>query len=128
MEKMENIINKLNQIDDYDYDKTIWEEWSLEEKKQLLHIYLIICKKETRIFDLIYRYHGCDSWEDIFRDYDENDMRYNLSEKTTGVEVALHELEQIENGYQGYETKSEKSENGYETEHEIEDETKNEEK
>jgi hypothetical protein len=99
MEKMENIINKLNQIDDYDYDKPIWEEWSLEEKKQLLHIYLIICKKETHIFDLIYSYHGCDSWEDIFRDYDENDMRYNLREKTTGVEVALDEIQQIENGY-----------------------------
>jgi len=48
----------------------------------------IISKKETYIFDLIYNYHGCNSWEDIFRDYD---SKY-LEDKTTGVEIAINEI------------------------------------
>jgi len=81
---MENIIDKLTKIE----DNNSWENWTLEEKKQLLDIYFIISKKETYIFDLIYNYHGCDSWEDIFRDYDSN----YLEDKTTGVEIAINEI------------------------------------
>jgi hypothetical protein len=85
---MENIIEKLKQID----DENEWVNWSLKEKQQLLDIYFIISKKETHIFNLIYAYHGCDSWEDIFRDYDE---KY-LIEKAIGVEIAIDEItEQI---------------------------------
>ncbi len=88
---MENIINKLNQIKDED-SKTTWNNWSLEEIKKLLEIYYIISKKESHIFNLIYQYHGCDSWEDIFRDYDEQ----NLEDKSTGIKIALDEInEQI---------------------------------
>lgn len=87
---MENIIDKLNQIDE---NSNNWENWSLEEKKKLLNIYYIISKKETYIFDLIYNYHGCDSWEDIFRDYNKT----YLEDKKNGVEIALNEIiEQIE--------------------------------
>ena len=87
---MENIIEKLKQIK----DKNDWDKWSLEEKKQLLDIYYIISKKESHIFDLIYRYHGCDSWEDIFRDYDVNDLK----DKAVGVKVAIKEIiEKINN-------------------------------
>jgi hypothetical protein len=82
---MENIIDKLNQIDDVN---TSFDNWSLEEIKKLLDIYFIISKKETHIFNLIYNYHGCDSWEDIFRDYDSN----YLEDKTTGVEIAINEI------------------------------------
>jgi len=53
-----------------------------------LDIYLIISKKENHIFKLIYGYHGCDSWEDIFRDYD----RQYLKDKATGVEIAINEI------------------------------------
>jgi hypothetical protein len=81
---MENIINKLTKI----RDNNSWKNWTLEEKKQILDIYFIISKKETHIFDLIYNYHGCDSWEDIFRDYD---TKY-LENKTTGVEIAINEI------------------------------------
>jgi hypothetical protein len=81
---MENIIDKLTKIE----DNNSWENWTLEEKKKLLDIYFIISKKENHIFDLIYNYHGCDSWEDVFRDYD---SRY-LKDKTNGVEVAINEL------------------------------------
>lgn len=69
-------------------DNNTWENWTLEEKKNLLDIYFIISKKEAHIFDLIYNYHGCDGWEDIFRDYD---GKY-LEDKTVGVEIAINEI------------------------------------
>jgi len=71
-----------------DDNNIILDQWSLEEKKRLLEIYLIISKKESQIFDLIYRYHGCDSWEDIFRDYNKTD----LDDKAKGVEIAINEI------------------------------------
>ena len=86
---MELLIEKLNQIKD---NKKGFDNWSLEEQKQLLDIYLIISKKETQIFKLIYKYHGCDSWEDIFRDYDIT----ILQDKAVGVEIAIERItEQI---------------------------------
>ena len=85
---MENIIEKLNQIKD---DENAWDNWNFEEKRQLLDIYYIISKKENHIFNLIYRYHGCDSWEDIFRDYDKNYLR----DKADGVEIAIESLNEI---------------------------------
>jgi len=81
----ESIIEKLGQIKD---EKYILSRWSLENKKKLLDIYLIISKNEKHIFDLIYHYHGCDSWEDIFRDYDTT----LLNDKTKGVEIAINEI------------------------------------
>jgi hypothetical protein len=83
-DSFENIIDKLTQIQ----DNNSWKNWTLEEKKKLLDIYFIISKKESHIFDLIYNYHGCDSWEDIFRDYD---SKY-LEDKTIGVEIAINEI------------------------------------
>jgi hypothetical protein len=90
---MENIMNKLNKIDGY---KNTFDKWSFEEKKKLLDIYFIICKQEAHLFDLVYSYHGTDGFEDIFREYD---ARY-LQEKATGVEMAIDEMKNIENGYQ----------------------------
>jgi hypothetical protein len=87
---MENLIERLDKIND---NKNPFNSWSLDEIKQLLDIYFIISKKETHIFKLIYSYHGCDSWEDIFRDYNIN----YLESKTNGVEVAIKEvMEQID--------------------------------
>jgi len=86
---MELLVEKLNQIKN---NKKDFDSWSLEEQKQLLDIYFIISKKEASIFKLIYNYHGCDSWEDIFRDYD---IKY-LEDKAVGVEIAINEItEQI---------------------------------
>ena len=81
----EFIIEKLNKLEDYS-----WKDWSLDEKKKLLEIYYTISKKEKYIFDLIYSYHGCDSWEDMFRDYEENYLR----EKAIGVKIAIDEINQ----------------------------------
>jgi hypothetical protein len=78
---MELLLEKLNQIK----DKNALNSWSLEEQKKILEIYLIISKKEKHIFKLIYDYHECDSWEDIFRDYDKE----YLKDKAVGVEMAI---------------------------------------
>jgi hypothetical protein len=87
---MENLIEKLDQITD---NKNPFNSWSLDEIKQLLDIYFIISKKETHIFKLIYMYHGCDSWEDIFRDYK---IKY-LEDKADGVKIAIEGvMEQID--------------------------------
>ena len=87
---MENLIERLDKIKD---NKNPFNSWSLDEIKQLLDIYFIISKKETHIFKLIYSYHGCDSWEVIFRYYNIN----YLESKTNGVEVAIKEvMEQID--------------------------------
>ena len=43
---------------------------------------------ENLIERLIYKYHGCDSWEGIFRDYN---IHY-LKSKKNGVEVAIKEV------------------------------------
>jgi hypothetical protein len=63
---MEILIEKIDKIKD---NKNPFDDWSLVEIKQLLDLYFIISKKENHIFNLIYRFHGCDSWENIFRDY-----------------------------------------------------------
>lgn len=79
------ILNKLSKLEDTNSN---WDNWNVREKKQLLDIYLQLCKKESQIFDLIYSYHGCDSWEDIFRDYD---MEY-CKDKISGIEVAIERM------------------------------------
>ena len=84
---MENLIEKLDKITD---SKNGFNSWSLHEIKQLLDIYYIISKKETHIYKLIYSYHGCDSWEDIFRDYKKNKKYYE--DKADGVEIAIKEV------------------------------------
>jgi len=65
-----------------------WDNWTEEEKQKMLEIYFLICKKESHLFDLVYSHQGCDSWEDIFRDYDE----VLLEEKAEGVDMALDNL------------------------------------
>jgi hypothetical protein len=94
---IEEIINKLNEMQDnyenYDYKYNKWNNWTLKERKKLLDLYLIISKKEHHIFDLIYRYHGCDSWEDIFRDYN---LVY-LKDKENGVKIAIEEISECIN-------------------------------
>jgi hypothetical protein len=65
--------------------------WTIEEHKQLLEMYLLISKHEPSIYKMIYRYHGCDSYEDIFRDYD----RQWLNDKKNGVQVAIDEIDEL---------------------------------
>lgn len=83
---IENIINKLKSQPDYSSEP--WKNWSLEEKRKLLELYLIISKKEENIYKLIYSYQDTDCFEDIFRDYDYKD----LQEKAEGVEIAVNNI------------------------------------
>lgn len=80
---MENIIEKLSQIDNS--ESTPFKSWTMEERKQLLELYLLISKKESKIFQLIYNFNGTDCYEDIFRDYD----RQYLKDKIDGVQDAI---------------------------------------
>ena len=83
---MEQILEKLSKVDGKATDA--WEDWTNDEKKQLLELYWLLSKKEHQIFKLIYGFHGCDTWEDIFRDFD----RQYLHEKAVGVELAIETL------------------------------------
>ena len=80
---MENIIEKLSQIEDI--ESTPFRIWTMEERKQLLELYLLISKKESKIFQSIYNFNGSDCYEDIFRDYD---IQY-LEDKIDGVQDAI---------------------------------------
>lgn len=85
---MERLMEKLEQIDDESGEP--WKEWTLQEKKELLEVYWKLCKKEHVLFALIYRWHGCDSFEDIFRDYNGR----ILDDKEQGVEIAIKNIEE----------------------------------
>ncbi len=85
MEQINKIIDKLKNNLDKNSDKNIWQDWSPAEIVKLLEIYLVICKNEEYLYQLVYSLHGSDSYEDIFRDYD-----YRLLEdKAQGIEEAL---------------------------------------
>lgn len=62
-----------------------WKSWTAEERHTALKLYYLISKHEASFYDLVYSYHGCDSWEDLFRDYD----REELKDKMRGVQIAL---------------------------------------
>lgn len=82
---MDQIINKLKNNLNKNSNKNIWKDWNSAEIAKLLEIYLIICKNEENLYQLVYSLHGSDCYEDIFRDYD-----YRLLEdKAQGVEEAL---------------------------------------
>jgi hypothetical protein len=87
---MEHIINKLSKIEDV---KDLWKNWSSEEIKQLLDIYLIISKKEKHIFNMIDFYLlPCDSFEHSFQDIFYNYDKVYLEKKATGVEYCINEI------------------------------------
>jgi hypothetical protein len=86
---MGDILKKLNQLGELGF-KNVWKNWTLEEIKRLLEIYLLISEKEAHIFDLIYNNHECDSWEHIFRDYNTN----YLESKANGVKVAIQSIDE----------------------------------
>jgi len=89
----DKILEKLENLKE---TKEFFLKWSTEEKIQLLKMYHIFCKKEAEIFNLIYGYHECDSWEDIFRDYNP----HLIQNKTRGVEIAIENLGKPELKYE----------------------------
>ena len=73
----------MNQFESNKYEQ--WNEWSLEEQKHMLQMYLLIVKNEPNLMDLVYGNHECDSYEDIFRDYD----TFELREKSRGIQISI---------------------------------------
>ena len=65
---------------------------TIQEKKDILELYYIMTKNEARLNDLVYNYHECDSWEDIFRDYNE----YIIDEKAEGIKMAIENINKYE--------------------------------
>lgn len=88
------IIQKLQRLNDSSaHSEEPIKEWSIYEKKKLLEIYSLFSRNEHKIFDLIYRYHGCYSWEDTFREYSDIDFDF----KTRGIGIAIDGInEEIE--------------------------------
>lgn len=76
-----NILDKLRNFQ----DKNDWRNWTLEEQKEMLEIYYLICEKESYLFRLICNNNADSSWDDILLDYD---SKY-LDDKTTAVRDAL---------------------------------------
>lgn len=66
------------------------KHFSMHEKKILLEMYYIITKKESLLCNLVYAYHDCDSYESLFRDFDE----YILEDKSNGIDIALKKIKQ----------------------------------
>ena len=86
------LLTKLNNTKRFELNKNEqWSGWTLEEQLNLLQIYLLISKHETKLMDLVYEYHDCDSWEDIFRDYDV----FTLRDKEHGIKIALDNMMNI---------------------------------
>lgn len=52
-----------------------WKSWTPEERHTALKLYDLISKHEASFYALVYEYHGCDSWEDLFRDYDREELK-----------------------------------------------------
>lgn len=71
-----------------DKNDSFWCNFTNTEIINLLQMYLIFVKREANIYDLIYSSHGCDSWEDIFRDYDTR----LLKDKAFGIQITIDEL------------------------------------
>lgn len=69
-------------------------DMTIAEKKEILKLYYIMIKNETLLCDLVYSFHGCDSWEDIFRDYNE----YEIESKADGILIAIRNMEEIYDG------------------------------
>lgn len=88
-----DVIIKLLHLDN-NLTKNTWNDWTPEEKKNLLQIYLIFCKNENHIFNLVYNNCDCNSYNNIsiFRDYN---TRF-LEDKAEGIEIAIENIEKNE--------------------------------
>lgn len=88
--EMNNILEKLAKVTSSSQQEEWkeWEEWTLDEKISLLELYKLFCIKEANIFRMIYNHQGCDSYEDIFRDFNMVDV----NDKIIGVQLAIDSI------------------------------------
>lgn len=72
--------NKLVNIGDFYKNENEQELFTLRK-------FLFKVNNEINTSELVYSYHGCDSWEDIFRD-----NVPELEEKARGIQIAIDEF------------------------------------
>jgi hypothetical protein len=85
--KMDALLGKLQNA----REKSInWSNWTPEEQLSLLKLYSVFVKRESDLYQLIYSSHGCDTFEGIFRDYDEVDLR----DKLVGINITTKIMKQ----------------------------------
>jgi len=75
-----NFYNKLGNIGDFYKNENEQELFTFRN-------FLFKVNNEINTSELVYSYHGCDSWEDIFRD-----NVPELEEKARGIQIAIDEF------------------------------------
>ena len=84
------IIEKMMYSNDFD-------DWTKLEKRNLLKIYFEFVKKEKQIYSIVWEQHLCpyweESWEDIFVNYDRQEMKAKASCIYTSIDLLEDELE-----------------------------------
>jgi hypothetical protein len=84
------INDKLNNLE-YKLDNEIEiindESLSIEERKRIIQNELVRTKNEITTSNIIYRFHDCDSYEDLFRD-----NVPHLETKCNGIQISLDNI------------------------------------
>ena len=89
MNQFKTINDKINNLE-YRLDNEIQindESLSIEETKRIIQNELVRTKNEITISNIIYRYHECDSYEDLFRD-----NVPHLETKCDGIQISLDNM------------------------------------
>lgn len=89
MNQIKTINDKINNLE-YRLDNEIQindESLSIEETKRIIQNELVRTKNEITISNIIYRYHECDSYEDLFRD-----NVPHLETKCDGIQISLDNM------------------------------------
>jgi hypothetical protein len=89
--KCNSIIGILEnlKLDFYNKLRNIGDFYNNENEQELFTFrnFLFKVNNEINTSELVYSYHGCDSWEDIFRD-----NVPELEEKARGIQIAIDEF------------------------------------
>lgn len=95
MNQIKTINDKINNLE-YKFDNEIEindESLSLEETKRIIQNELVRTKNEITTSNIIYRYHECDSYEDLFRD-----NVPHLETKCDGIQISLDNINNNNDG------------------------------
>jgi hypothetical protein len=84
---MDELLGKLQNAREESID---WSNWTPEEQLGLLKLYSVFVARESDMYNLIYSSHGCDTFEGIFRDYDEVD----LQDKLRGLNITMKNMKE----------------------------------
>ena len=71
---MKQIIEKLANLEK---SENPFESWTMEDKKKLIELYLLISNNESKIFNFIFQFKNCDCFGNQYLQY--------LEDKSEGV-------------------------------------------